>query len=191
MLQNEWIQLVPPSLSLAEQAADYYCRNREFLKVYEPKREESFFTPERQREILGNEIRSWRAKLSFRFYIRLAAEPEKIIGIAALNNVIYGAFCSAFLGYKLDQEYLNQGYMTMAVDMVTAYAFSVLGLHRLEANVMPGNKASLRVLEKNGFFNEGLSKYYLNINGIWEDHIHMVKLNESMHRDKAGWAASI
>ena len=96
-----------------------------------------------------------------------------------------------FLGYKLDQEYLNQGYMTMAVDMVTAYAFSVLGLHRLEANVMPRNKASLRVLEKNGFLNEGLSKYYLNINGVWEDHIHMVKLNESMHRDKAGWAASI
>ena len=50
--------------------------------------------------------------------------------------------------------------MTMAVDMVTAYAFSVLGLHRLEANVMPRNKASLRVLEKNGFLNEGLSKYY-------------------------------
>ena len=81
--------------------------------------------------------------------------------------------------------------MTMAVDMVTAYAFSVLGLHRLEANVMPRNKASLRVLEKNGFLNEGLSKYYLNINEVWEDHIHMVKLNESMHRDKAGWAASI
>ena len=191
MLQNEWIQLVPPSLSLAEQAADYYCRNGEFLKAYEPKREEVFFTPERQREILGNEIRSWRAKLSFHFYIRLAADPEKIIGIVALNNVIYGAFCSAFLGYKLDREYLNQGYMTMAVDMVTAYAFSVLGLHRLEANVMPRNKASLRVLEKNGFLNEGLSKYYLNINEVWEDHIHMVKLNESMHRDKAGWAASI
>ena len=191
MLQNEWIQLMPPSLSLAEQAADYYCRNREFLKEHEPKREEGFFTPERQREILENEIRSWRAKLSFRFYIRPAAEPEKIIGIAALNNVVYGAFCSAFLGYKLDREYLNRGYMTMAVDMVTAYAFNVLGLHRLEANVMPRNKASLRVLEKNGFLNEGLSKYYLNINGVWEDHIHMVKLNESMHRDKAGCAASI
>lgn len=191
MLQNEWIQLMPPSLSLAEQAADYYCRNREFLKEYEPKREEGFFTPERQREILENEIRSWRAKLSFRFYIRPAAEPEKIIGIAALNNVVYGAFCSAFLGYKLDREYLNRGYMTMAVDMVTAYAFNVLGLHRLEANVMPRNKASLRVLEKNGFLNEGLSKYYLNINGVWEDHIHMVKLNESMHRDQAGCAASI
>ena len=56
-----------------------------------------------------------------------------------------------------------------------------MGLHRIEANVMPGNKASLRVLEKNHFVNEGLSKYYLNIIGIWEDHIHMVKINEKMH----------
>ena len=112
------------------------------------------------------------------------AEPEKIIGIAALNNVVYGAFCSAFLGYKLDSGYLNRGYMTMAVNMVSSYAFQTLGLHRLEANVMPRNKASLRVLEKNRFVNEGISRYYLNINGVWEDHIHMVKLNYGMHNEK-------
>ena len=181
MLQNKYIQLVPPSLSLAEQAADYYCRNREFLREYEPRREDVFFTVERQREILEREIRSQQAKLSFRFYIKPMADPEKIIGIAALNNVVYGAFCSAFLGYKLDREYLNRGYMTMAVDMVSSYAFETLGLHRLEANVMPKNKASLRVLEKNHFVNEGMSRYYLNINGVWEDHIHMVKLNYGMH----------
>ena len=50
-----------------------------------------------------------------------------------------------------------------------------------EANVMPRNKASLRVLEKNRFVNEGLSKYYLKINGVWEDHIHMVKINYAVH----------
>ena len=50
-----------------------------------------------------------------------------------------------------------------------------------EANVMPRNKASLKVLEKNHFVNEGLSKYYLKINGVWEDHIHMVKINYAMH----------
>ena len=69
----------------------------------------------------------------------------------------------------------------MAVGMLTRYAFEELGLHRIEANVMPKNKASLRVLEKNHFVNEGISKYYLNINGVWEDHIHMVKINYDMH----------
>lgn len=46
---------------------------------------------------------------------------------------------------------------------------------------MPKNKASLRVLEKNGFENEGISRYYLNINGVWEDHVHMVKINFDWH----------
>ena len=34
-----------------------------------------------------------------------------------------GAFCSAFLGYKLDKDFLNKGYMSMAVEMLTKYAF--------------------------------------------------------------------
>ena len=71
--------------------------------------------------------------------------------------------------------------MSVAVEMLIKYAFEELGLHRIEANVMPKNKASLRVLEKNQFINEGTSKYYLNINGVWEDHIHMVKINYAMH----------
>ena len=64
--------------------------------------------------------------------------------------------------------------MSAAVEMLTKYAFEELGLHRIEANVMPKNKASLRVLEKNQFINEGVSKYYLNINGVWEDHISFI-----------------
>ena len=59
-----------------------------------------------------------------------------------------GVFCSAFLSYKLDENYINQGYMTMAIPMLVPYAFDELHLHRIEANVMPRNKASLRVLEK-------------------------------------------
>ena len=74
--------------------------------------------------------------------------------------------------------------MSAAVEMITKFSFEELGLHRLEANVMPKNKASLRVLEKNQFVNEGISKYYLNINGVWEDHVHMVKINYAMHGNR-------
>ncbi|MFR2405064.1 MAG: GNAT family N-acetyltransferase, partial [Eubacterium callanderi] len=59
-------------------------------------------------------------------------------------------------------------------------AFGPLGLHRIEANIIPRNRASLRVAEKLHFRNEGLSSKYLKINGVWEDHIHMVLLNEEM-----------
>jgi [ribosomal protein S5]-alanine N-acetyltransferase len=58
--------------------------------------------------------------------------------------------------------------------------FQELGLHRIEANIMPKNKRSLRVVEKLGFYNEGLAYKYLKINGKWEDHIHMVLLNDKV-----------
>lgn len=70
--------------------------------------------------------------------------------------------------------------MTEALKKGIETAFGPLGLHRIEANIMPKNKASLRVAEKLDFKNEGLSTKYLKINGVWEDHIHMVLLNEEI-----------
>ena len=68
--------------------------------------------------------------------------------------------------------------MTQAVEACTRFAFGPAALHRVEANVMPRNTASLRVLKKCGYRPEGLARRYLRINGAWEDHIHMVRLNE-------------
>ncbi len=179
-MKNEYIRLLPAHPDLAGALCDYYQRNREFLQPFDPEREEGFFTSEGQRLLLDQEVRDREAGTSYRFYIVPAEEPEKVIGFVGLNNVVRGAFQSCFLGYKLDGDYLGRGYMPMAVDMLTGYAFETLGLHRIEANVMPRNRASLRVLEKCGFVNEGLSPAYLRINGVWEDHIHMVKLNGEM-----------
>nr|DAO07186.1 MAG TPA: Ribosomal-protein-S5-alanine N-acetyltransferase [Caudoviricetes sp.] len=180
-MENQYIQLVPADLSLAEQVVDYYKRNRDFLEAFEPVRSEEFFSLEYQQAVLKKEMAEYEARTAFRFYIMSVEQPKKVIGIIGLNNVVWGAFCSAFLGYKLDKDFVNKGYMSIAVKLLTQYAFEELGLHRIEANVMPKNKASLRVLEKNHFVNEGISKYYLNINGVWEDHIHMVKINYDMH----------
>lgn len=182
-MKNQLIQLMPADLSLAELAVDYYKRNREFLEAFEPVRDEKFFSLEHQREIIKQEMLQWEEKTAFHFYIMPVRQPDRIIGMIGLNNVVWNAFCSAFLGYKLDKDFLNRGYMSMAVEMVTRYAFEELHLHRIEANVMPRNKASLRVLEKNQYMNEGTAKYYLKINGVWEDHIQMVKINFAMHQE--------
>ncbi|MFR3628729.1 MAG: GNAT family N-acetyltransferase [Lachnospiraceae bacterium] len=181
MMENSYIKLIPADLSLAEQAADYYQKNREFLKAFEPARSEDFFSASCQREILQKEMKEFEDKTAFHFYIIEAGPGQRLMGKISLTNVVWGAFCSAFLGYKLDAGHTGRGYMSMAVEMLVRYAFEELRLHRIEANVMPRNAASLRLLEKNDFINEGLSKYYLKINGVWEDHIHMVKLNDSMH----------
>ena len=180
-MKNDTVELVSADVALAEQAAQYYLRNREFLRAFEPMREEAFYTAEYQAALLAKEMQDRDNGISHRFYIRLTQQPEKIIGVIGLNNIVRGAFQSCFLGYKLDGEHCNRGYMSAAVGMAVEYGFEQLQLHRIEANVMPRNRASLRVLEKNGFVNEGLSKYYLKINGVWEDHIHMVRLNYKMH----------
>ena len=180
-MKNQHIQLLPANPYLAEQVVNYYKRNRDFLEAFEPIRTDEFFSLEYQQAVLKKEMLDYKERTSFRFYMKSVDSPVKIIGIIGLNNVVWGSFCSAFLGYKMDKDFINKGYMSTAVAMITKYAFDELGLHRIEANVMPQNKASLRVLEKNQFINEGISKYYLNINGVWEDHIHMVKLNYDMH----------
>ena len=67
---------------------------------------------------------------------------------------------------------------TEALRRLVEFAFATLGLHRVEANIMPRNKPSLRVAEKSGFVFEGTARAYLNINGVWEDHAHMAIINE-------------
>ena len=182
ILENEILRLLPADPALAPRAAAYYIRNRAFLRPFEPERPPAFFTPEAQRGILLREMLDAQSGRAYCFYIEPKCAPALLIGGIGLNNVVWGAFCSAFLGYKLDAAYTGQGYMTEAVRLVAEYAFTQLGLHRIEANVMPRNTASLRVVEKNGFASEGLAQKYLKINGVWEDHLHMVKLTEAMHR---------
>ena len=75
--------------------------------------------------------------------------------------------------------------MTEAVRAAADIAFTDLDLHRIEANIMPRNGASLRVAEKAGFYHEGLALKYLRINGVWEDHIHMVLLRELWSGEEA------
>ena len=157
---------------------DYYCRNKSFLEAYEPKREATFYTYENQYATLQNEIELQNSNVAYRFYLFPKQEPEKMIGNIGITNIIWGCFLSCYMGYKLDEAYKNRGLMTEAVLAVTKYAFNELGLHRIEGNVMPHNKASMAVLKKCGFTEEGYSPQYLRINGIWQDHIHMVLINQ-------------
>ncbi len=181
MLQNEYIQLIPADILLAEKVTDYYQRNRLFLENFEPERSDEFFSLEYQKRILKKQMTEFKEKVSANFYLTPRSYSKEIIGSIGLSSIAYGSFCSAYLGYKLDKDFINRGFMTMAVEMIVEYAFKELKLHRIEANVMPKNKASLKVLEKCKFINEGMSKYYLNIHGSWEDHIHMVRINYAMH----------
>ena len=174
---TERLALVSPHEVSAAALCTYVRENRDFARVYEPAREEAYYTEAYQRGALKELIQSWEAGTGYRFFLCLG---EKVIGTIALNNVVLGPFRSCFLGYGLHGQYTNQGYMTEAVRRVARFAFEEVKLHRIEGNVMPRNLASRAVLEKCGFACEGLSPKYLKINGVWEDHLHYVLLNPAL-----------
>lgn len=88
-----------------------------------------------------------------------------------LNSIHRGAHQSAYVGYWIDQRLAGSGYMPEAVVAVLQFAFEQLVLHRVQISVIPRNTASRRVVEKLKLRDEGIAERYLEINGIWEDHI--------------------
>jgi ribosomal-protein-alanine N-acetyltransferase len=115
--------------------------------------------------------REWKRGQSFVMYLSPRADDRRIIGRIALGGILRGAFQNAYLGYWIDAEQQGRGLMTEAVRAATDFAFGAAALHRVQAAVMPSNKASLRVLEKAGYRREGSAARYLCIAGAWEDHV--------------------
>lgn len=147
----------------------FRLRNREFSQPFEPIREEYYFTLEGHQIEIENGILGVKRDQSYIFGIFLK-ETEELIGRIALTGVARGPFQNAYIGYNIDEKHNGKGYATAAVSLCVAFAFEQIGLHRVEAGVMPRNLPSIRVLEKVGFRHEGSAKRYLKINGVWEDH---------------------
>jgi ribosomal-protein-alanine N-acetyltransferase len=178
--ETERLQLKVLDESYAEVVLDYYLRNKMFLHQWDPLREEEFYTKQYQEEQLHKDILNMENGSSLRLWIFKKQDNNRTIGTIAFNNIVRGAFLSCFLGYKLDKDEINKGYMTEAGKKGIDIMFNEYGLHRIEGNIIPRNTPSLRVAEKLGFYNEGLAYKYLKINGKWEDHIHMVLLNDNV-----------
>ncbi|MBP2000916.1 ribosomal-protein-alanine N-acetyltransferase [Paenibacillus shirakamiensis] len=166
--------------SRAGQVLDYLYRNREFLAEWEVLRDSSFYSIDSQRLLLLQDTQQMNRGELFKVWIYRKSDPQVIIGTVTLSNIVRGAFLSCHLGYRLDGSFEGLGYMTEAIQEVVRYAFEELQLHRVEANIMPRNLGSLRVVQKLGFHEEGLAHKYLKIHGNWEDHIHMVRLNPNI-----------
>jgi [ribosomal protein S5]-alanine N-acetyltransferase len=93
-----------------------------------------------------------------------------ILGVINLNEIVRAAFQSAYLGYYAFRPHAGEGYMTEGLALVLRHAFRRLGLHRLEANLQTGNRASRALVRRLGFRKEGFSPRYLKIGGRWRDH---------------------
>lgn len=175
--QTERLNLYSSNPDMASEVTDYFIRNKDFLKDVEPLRPDEYYTEEYQKKLLLDEYLFVNGKTMFKFWIT-KKDSKKVIGVIYFNGIFFGSFKSTFMSFRLDKDEINQGYMSEAIKKGMEIVFNDLGLHRIEANVMPKNKPALNLLEKLGYYNEGIAKKYLKIDGVWEDHIHMVYLNE-------------
>ena len=94
----------------------------------------------------------------------------RLVGQMHLFGIAWGSLRGAFAGYWVDESIAGQGIMPLALAAACDHAFIGLGLHRVEVNIRPENTASLRVIEKLGFRDEGLRRRFLHIDGEWRDH---------------------
>jgi ribosomal-protein-alanine N-acetyltransferase len=95
---------------------------------------------------------------------------DRIAGVINITCIVRGFFQSAYLGYWIGAPFARRGYMTEAMRLLIAHAFGEMQLHRLEANIQPGNAASIALARRCGFEREGFSPKYLRVFGEWRDH---------------------
>jgi [ribosomal protein S5]-alanine N-acetyltransferase len=95
----------------------------------------------------------------------------RVAGEINLSSIQRGPFQNAYIGYWIDEALAGQGYMPEAVVVLLRFAFEDLGLHRVQIAIIPRNRSSRRVVEKLAIREEGIAERYLEINGVWEDHV--------------------
>ena len=148
--------------------AELLQANRAFLAAWEPIRPEDYFTVEGQRADLRAALER-HAQGSGMPHVIL--DGARVVGRITLNGIVRGPFQSCSVGYWVGAADNGRGLATAAVRDIKRVAFEELGLHRIQAETLPHNLRSQRVLERNGFARIGMAPAYLNIAGRWQDHI--------------------
>lgn len=147
-------------------------RNEHWLVPWEPKRPAASADPTRDRSAFEHRCtareRERSADHAYPFGVFV---DQRLAGEVNLNNVTRGALQSATIGYWIDEARAGHGYIAEAVVVVARYAFEELHLHRLEICIVPRNTNSRRVMDKLAIREEGVALRFLEINGVWEDHI--------------------
>jgi ribosomal-protein-alanine N-acetyltransferase len=169
-LDGEGVRLRVPRTRDYEAWSDLRGRSRDFLQPWEPVWPQDDLERGAYRRRLSIYQREIEAGGAFPFFI-FRRPDGALVGGATLSNVRRGVAQMATLGYWMGQPYAGRGYMTAALRPLIAFAFTGLGLHRVEAACLPENAASHRLLLKSGFQQEGLARAYLKINGVWRDHL--------------------
>lgn len=151
----------------------------------------------RSRRLHGRWVRPPATPTAYRAYLRRLRRPthagylvclrdsDELVGVVNISEIVRGVLRSGYLGYYAFRPHDGRGLMTEGLGLVVRDAFRRLGLHRVEANVQPGNRASIRLVRRLGFRREGYSPRYLKIQGRWRDHERWAILADEGGRPRA------
>ncbi len=156
-------------------------RNNQWLSPWDATNPDGITTPPNFNDVLRQAKKSAKNGNAFMFAIEI---DDHLVGQITLGNVIWGSLREAYIGYWIDESYANRGIVTTSVALLTQFSLQELGLHRIEVSIRPENAASLRVVEKIGFINEGMRPRFLHIDGDWRDHFIFVLTSENINSSK-------
>lgn len=168
MIETARLALRLAHVDEAAAVARYWADNRERFRPTDPPRDAEFTTEPYWKARLELNRQEAEAGESLRLYAFAGARP-----IAAINftQVRRGPQQACTLGFGVDGAHEGRGYMSEALRAATAHVFDAMRLHRIEANHLPENLRSGRLLLRLGFEVQGYAKRYLYINGAWRDHV--------------------
>lgn len=155
---------------------DFVKENRADFAPWESAHPENFYTLAFQRQVLDAEFRAALKGDFIRYYFFRKDVPEKIAGTVSFSHISHGEDRSCHLGYKTSRFARGCGYTKEALQFLIAELFKDRHLHRIEADIMAENKASLHLIETLGFTFEGVARGAHRIDGVWRDHLRYAKL---------------
>lgn len=170
-------------------------RNRAWVEPWEPRPEPGAANPVHDREAFRARCSAWERQRhfdtahGFGLFLRdsswsasqasppvapsgkAVAATGPFVGEVSIGSVQRGPFQAAYIGYWVDEKFAGRGFVPEGVALALRYAFETLGLHRIEIAIVPRNRASRRVVEKLGLREEGIARSFLQIGGVYEDHV--------------------
>ena len=171
-LRTERLELRPLVPSDFAQWSEVRQRCGGWLEKWEPRPPAGAHNPSRDSQAFTNRcrVRERERSLGTAFDFGLWHQGW-FCGEINVSHVARGAFGSAHVGYWVDERFAGKGLVAEGLLAVFEFAFEQAGLHRVQISIMPRNAASLRVVEKLGLRSEGIAQGYIQIAGIWEDHV--------------------
>jgi len=175
------VALHKPHLADAEGLLAFELANRGYFERWINARSPAYYHLEGVRAAIEDAERDRERDLSHQFLLKAGGA---IVGRVNLTGVTRSHFNKATLGYRIAEDSAGKGYASRGVELVVAEAFGPLGLWRLEAISRPENRASARVLERNGFNVYGRSTRSMKFHGVWHDLLHFERCNDVGREDE-------